>query len=111
MKRKRDHGKGQPNKENESPHQNENIKMKTSTAGNESDQRWCQTPRLQRENLTVPVQSIFSRLSEGIYKSPATTSIGPIDEPISNTPKTPRNKRKTFLGIWSTLIMINYEQF
>lgn len=94
MKRKRDLDKGVSNKENRPLLPYENI----PTARIRDEQSIYRTTRVQRENDSVPLTSIFKRLCEGVSKHTATTSIGSIDEQIYNTPKTSRNKRKGFSG-------------
>lgn len=94
MKRKRDPRKDVSNKENESSVRNQKI----ATAGKRVNQRRCQTTRLQRVEFTVPLQSIFNRLYQGLSNRPPVASIGSIHEQIYNTPITQTNKKKTLLG-------------
>lgn len=79
-----------------------------ATIGIRDEQSIYRTTRVQRENDSVPLTSIFKRLCEGVCKHPATTSIGSIDEQIYNTPKTSRNKRKGFSGNLYNFAIIMY---
>lgn len=95
MKRKRNLDKGVSNKENQPLHPSENIAI----AGLQDEHSRFRTTRVQRENDSVPLTSIFKSLSEGVSKHSATISIRSTDEQIYTTPKTPRNKRNIFSGI------------
>lgn len=94
MKRKRMVDKFGSTKENENPLRNK----KTATAGKTDSRSKTHPAREQRENMTVPLPSIFKRLYEGLSNRTAITSTGSIDEQIQLLPKTPRKRRNCVLG-------------
>lgn len=69
MKRKRDQGEGVSMKDNKRPHTN----LSKSSAGKGVSSR-CPSTRLQRDNVIVPLSSVFKTLYEAVSNRTATTS-------------------------------------